>query len=120
MKNLILKIIRGAYPPIPIKYSYDLRNLISSLLKKNPRDRPSLNAILRKGFVRKVEEEFAKIGPPKLPQSRRRPVTVYLGGRKTNHGSSPRKNSGYTILSFCCFFYYLYFFKETNTFTLSH
>ena len=95
MKNLILKIIRGSYPPIPIKYSYDLRNLISSLLKKNPKDRPSLNAILRKGFVRKVEDEFAKIGPPKLPHSRRRPVTVYLGGaRKNSHSSSPRKNSG--------------------------
>jgi len=95
MKNLILKIIRGAYPPIPIKYSYDLRNLISSLLKKNPKDRPSLKAIMRKGFVKKVEDEFAKIGPPKLPQSKRRPVTVYLGGRKCNNrNSSPRKNSG--------------------------
>ena len=50
-----------------------------------------------------VEEEFAKIGPPKLPQSKRRPVTVYLSGRKANANvnnsynnrtASPRKNSG--------------------------
>jgi hypothetical protein len=42
--------------------------------------------------VRKVEDEFAKIGPPKLPK--RRPLTVYLGGRKMNRNASPRKNSG--------------------------
>ena len=62
MKNLILKIIRGAYPPIPIKYSYDLRNLISSLLKKNPKDRPSLKAIMRKGFVKKVGHKISFAG----------------------------------------------------------
>ena len=33
MKNLILKIIRGSYPPIPIKYSYDLRNLVKTIGK---------------------------------------------------------------------------------------
>ena len=33
MKNLILKIIRGSYPPIPIKYSYDLRNLVKTMGK---------------------------------------------------------------------------------------
>ena len=46
-----------------------------------------------------MEEEFAKIGPPKLPQSKRRPVTVYLGGRKCNNrNASPRKNSGSVCL----------------------
>ncbi|VDL96350.1 unnamed protein product [Schistocephalus solidus] len=37
MKNLVLKIIRGTYPPVPLKYSPELRNLISSLFKRNPR-----------------------------------------------------------------------------------
>ena len=56
MKNLILKIIRGSYPPVSPKYSYDIRNLISGLLKKNPEERPALSTLLRKGFVKRAME----------------------------------------------------------------
>ncbi len=51
MKSLIFKIIRGSYPPISPAYSYDLRNLVSALLRKRPSERPTPQAILRKGFV---------------------------------------------------------------------
>ena len=54
MKNLILKIIRGSYPPVHSRYSYDLRHLVTALLKRNPKERPSLDSILRKGFIQKV------------------------------------------------------------------
>ena len=62
MKNLILKIIRGSYPPISPTYTYDLRNLIASLLRKNASDRPSLASVLRKGFIRKIEGDLMKLG----------------------------------------------------------
>ncbi|XP_022249572.1 serine/threonine-protein kinase Nek1-like [Limulus polyphemus] len=58
MKNLVLKIIRGSYPPVPPHYSYDLRNLINQLFKRNPRDRPSINVILRKPFLFKRIRKF--------------------------------------------------------------
>ncbi|BFZ14506.1 hypothetical protein BsWGS_17545 [Bradybaena similaris] len=51
MKNLVLKIIRASYPPISPQFSYDLRGLIAQLFKRNPRDRPSVNSILRKNFI---------------------------------------------------------------------
>ncbi|XP_059172523.1 serine/threonine-protein kinase Nek1-like [Physella acuta] len=51
MKNLVLKIIRGSYPPVPPQFSYDLRGLIAQLFKRNPRDRPTVNSILRKNFI---------------------------------------------------------------------
>ncbi|XP_076467843.1 uncharacterized protein LOC143298775 isoform X2 [Babylonia areolata] len=51
MKNLVLKIIRGSYPPISPQYSYDLRGLIAQLFKRAPRDRPSINVILKKNFI---------------------------------------------------------------------
>ena len=54
MKSLILKILRGSYPPIRPFYSYDLRNLIAALLKKHPRERPSLESVMRKGFIRRA------------------------------------------------------------------
>ncbi|XP_046569231.1 serine/threonine-protein kinase Nek1-like isoform X1 [Haliotis rubra] len=69
MKNLVLKIIRGSYPPIPPKYSYELRGLIAQLFKRAPRDRPSINSILKKNFIitrvrnllteEKMAEEFS-------------------------------------------------------------
>ncbi|XP_075716375.1 serine/threonine-protein kinase Nek1 isoform X2 [Rhinoderma darwinii] len=58
MKNLVLKIIRGSYPPVSVHYSYDLRNLLSMLFKRNPRDRPSVNSILVKSFIFKRIEKF--------------------------------------------------------------
>ncbi|XP_074651096.1 serine/threonine-protein kinase Nek1-like isoform X2 [Tubulanus polymorphus] len=58
MKNLVLKIIRGSYPPVSPRYSYDLRNLIAALFKRNPRDRPSVNSILRKNFIQKKIAKF--------------------------------------------------------------
>ncbi|XP_049720774.1 serine/threonine-protein kinase Nek1 isoform X8 [Elephas maximus indicus] len=58
MKNLVLKIISGSFPPVSLNYSYDLRNLLSQLFKRNPRDRPSVNSILEKGFIAKRIEKF--------------------------------------------------------------
>ncbi|KAG8453844.1 hypothetical protein GDO86_000461 [Hymenochirus boettgeri] len=51
MKNLVLKIIRGSYPPVSVHYSYDLRSLLSLLFKRNPKDRPSVSSILEKPFI---------------------------------------------------------------------
>nr|XP_024101620.2 serine/threonine-protein kinase Nek1 isoform X3 [Pongo abelii] len=58
MKNLVLKIISGSFPPVSLHYSYDLRSLVSQLFKRNPRDRPSVNSILEKGFIVKRIEKF--------------------------------------------------------------
>ncbi|XP_045141995.1 serine/threonine-protein kinase Nek1 [Echinops telfairi] len=58
MKNLVLKIISGSFPPVSLHYSYDLRNLLAQLFKRNPRDRPSVSSILGKGFIAKRIEKF--------------------------------------------------------------
>ncbi|NXY01264.1 NEK1 kinase, partial [Pteruthius melanotis] len=58
MKNLVLKIISGPFPPVSMHYSHDLRNLLSQLFKRNPRNRPSVNSILEKNFIAKRVEKF--------------------------------------------------------------
>ncbi|XP_020661142.3 serine/threonine-protein kinase Nek1 isoform X1 [Pogona vitticeps] len=58
MKNLVLKIISGSFPPVSVHYSHELRSLISQLFKRNPRDRPSVNSILEKIFIAKRIEKF--------------------------------------------------------------
>ncbi|XP_075996743.1 serine/threonine-protein kinase Nek1 isoform X2 [Genypterus blacodes] len=51
MKNLVLKIIRGSYPPVSVHYSQDLRSLLGQLFKRSPRERPSVCSILDKPFL---------------------------------------------------------------------
>jgi NIMA (never in mitosis gene a)-related kinase len=34
---LVVKILRGRYPPVASRYSAELRRLVDSLLKQNPR-----------------------------------------------------------------------------------
>ncbi|CAF3325181.1 unnamed protein product [Rotaria sp. Silwood1] len=51
MNGLIMRIVRGSFNPIPPKYSGDLRILIASMLRREPRERPSINTILRKPFI---------------------------------------------------------------------
>ncbi|CAG5136469.1 unnamed protein product, partial [Candidula unifasciata] len=48
---LRLSSLMASYPPISPQFSYDLRGLIAQLFKRNPRDRPSVNSILRKNFI---------------------------------------------------------------------
>jgi NIMA (never in mitosis gene a)-related kinase len=52
MKELVLKILRGTYPPIPPQYSLDLQNLIAEMLIKDPSKRPSIKRILEKEFLK--------------------------------------------------------------------
>jgi NIMA (never in mitosis gene a)-related kinase len=52
MKGLVLKILKGIYPPIPSHYSDDMKSLISELLTKDPAKRPSIRQILDKPFLK--------------------------------------------------------------------
>jgi len=56
MKGLVMKIVRGVYPPIPQQYSAELRNLIADMFKKDPKQRPSINQILQRPFIRRRVE----------------------------------------------------------------
>jgi NIMA (never in mitosis gene a)-related kinase len=51
MKGLVLKILRGVYPPIPSNYSNGLREVVSEMLNRDPNLRPSIKKILEKDFL---------------------------------------------------------------------
>ncbi|XP_071594625.1 serine/threonine-protein kinase Nek5 [Heliangelus exortis] len=65
LHQLVLKICRGRFHPVSPNYSYDLRILISQLFKVSPRDRPSINSILRKPFLQKFILRYL---PPEITQ----------------------------------------------------
>ena len=60
LNGLAVKIMRGYYPPIHPTYSRHLRELIKSMLHKNPSSRPTVREILRKGIVKKHIHLFFK------------------------------------------------------------
>ncbi|XP_022623019.1 serine/threonine-protein kinase Nek5-like [Seriola dumerili] len=53
LRQLVSKICRGRYNPVPSRYSYDLRLLVTQLFKVNPRDRPSVSSVLRRPLLEK-------------------------------------------------------------------
>ncbi|XP_070694405.1 serine/threonine-protein kinase Nek5-like [Pempheris klunzingeri] len=69
LRQLVSKICRGRYNPIPSRYSHDLRLLVTQLFKVSPWDRPSVTSVLRHHFLEKhiskhlepqvMQEEFS-------------------------------------------------------------
>ncbi|KAG8452791.1 hypothetical protein GDO86_004545 [Hymenochirus boettgeri] len=69
LRQLVVKICRGRFEPIPTKYSYDMKILVAQLFKISSRDRPSINSVLKKPLIEKhihkylspelFEEEFS-------------------------------------------------------------
>ena len=58
MKGLIVKILRGAYAPLPRTFSTDLSVLVAKCLDRRPANRPSVNELLAMGVVRRRIEKF--------------------------------------------------------------
>ncbi|NXV01497.1 NEK5 kinase, partial [Cettia cetti] len=87
LHELVLKICRGRFQPVSPNYSYDLRILISQLFKISPRDRPSINSILRKPFMQKFVLRYL---PPEVTQEelihtvihRKRPSASHSGAKQ--------------------------------------
>lgn len=57
MKGLYNKVVKGVYPKIPATFSSDLSSMIASLLKVDPKKRPSTEQILHMPvFIAKYNE----------------------------------------------------------------
>ncbi|XP_059819982.1 serine/threonine-protein kinase Nek5-like isoform X2 [Hypanus sabinus] len=82
LHQLVVKICKGHYAPIHPRYTYDLRILLAQLFKVNPRDRPSINSILKKPFL---EKRIRKYLSPELLKEEFSHTVIH--GRKS---SSPR------------------------------
>ncbi|KAI1241895.1 hypothetical protein IHE44_0005399 [Lamprotornis superbus] len=82
LHELVLKICRGRFQPVSPNYSYDLRMLISQLFKISPRDRPSINSILRKPFLHKFVLRYL---PPEVAQEELSHTVVYRKRPSASH-----------------------------------
>lgn len=71
LHQLVLKICRARFAPVSPRFSPDLQSLIPQLFQVSPRDRPSINSILKKPFL---ENLIAKYLTPEVS------FTVFLSG----------------------------------------
>jgi NIMA (never in mitosis gene a)-related kinase len=55
---LVLKIVRGRYPPIPPQYSNSLKELIAAMLQKDPDERPSIEETLALPMMQQRISQF--------------------------------------------------------------
>ncbi|NXM61354.1 NEK5 kinase, partial [Illadopsis cleaveri] len=85
LHELVLKICRGRFPPVSPNYSYDLRILISQLFKISPRDRPSINSILRKPFLQKLVLRYL---PPEVAQEELRHSVIHRKRPSASHSGA--------------------------------
>ncbi|XP_040122930.1 serine/threonine-protein kinase Nek5 isoform X3 [Oryx dammah] len=58
LQQLVLKICQARVPPISPRFSRDLQFLISQLFEVSPRDRPSINSILKRPFLENVIAKY--------------------------------------------------------------
>lgn len=60
MNQLLGAILRGHFQPMPARYSYELRQMVASMLRKNPEERPSAEALLRKRLLLEIDRSPTK------------------------------------------------------------
>ncbi|XDC78725.1 hypothetical protein R6Z07F_009898 [Ovis aries] len=58
LQQLVLKICQARVPPISPRFSRDLQFLISQLFEVSPRDRPSINSILKRPFLENLIAKY--------------------------------------------------------------
>ncbi len=58
MKELYNNVMRGVYPPIPLKYSHKLKNIIKKIIVVNPELRPSASELLNCEIIKQKIKEL--------------------------------------------------------------
>ncbi|KAF6376549.1 NIMA related kinase 5 [Rhinolophus ferrumequinum] len=58
LHQLVLKICQAHFVPVSSRFSHDLQSLISQLFQVSPRDRPSINSILKRPFLENLIAKY--------------------------------------------------------------
>eukprot|EP01136_Pigoraptor_vietnamica_P007703 Opistho-1_new@42141 len=97
MNALVFKVLRGKVPPIPPMYSEGLRMLVTSLMARNPDERPAVADLLKLPFIRHhiglLLEKSVKMGQQTSSSSRR----SRDGAEQDGVASSSSRGSGVKV-----------------------
>ncbi|KAL6899673.1 hypothetical protein ACP4OV_006331 [Aristida adscensionis] len=90
MAALINKINRSSISPMPPIYSSSLKQIIKSMLRKNPEHRPTAGELLRHPYLQPYLAESCSCSPIYLPV---KPTKSNLGDKQSKKPSSGRKRT---------------------------
>ncbi|CAK0904997.1 unnamed protein product [Prorocentrum cordatum] len=76
MRGLVMKILRGVPPQVPLSFSAEVRELVPDMLVKDPGARPSINQVLQRPLVRQVIRQL-------LEEIEHRPAASAMGQSET-------------------------------------
>ncbi len=64
-RDLLAKILHGAYAPLPTSVNPHVRELVAKLLSRDPHNRPSMDTVLKSPWLRaSILQHFGKALPP--------------------------------------------------------
>jgi NIMA (never in mitosis gene a)-related kinase len=92
IKGLVLKILKGTYPPIPPQYSDNVKNLVAELLIKDPKKRPSIRKVLEKDFMKARIQKIFEEATKKQELNYAKPKEIILSEEKIKQVSSSEAN----------------------------
>uniref|UniRef100_UPI0037E7B9C2 serine/threonine-protein kinase Nek5-like n=1 Tax=Semicossyphus pulcher TaxID=241346 RepID=UPI0037E7B9C2 len=95
LRQLVSKICRGRFNPVPSRYSYELRLLVTQLFKVNPRDRPSVSSVLCRPFL---EKHISKHLDPQVLQEEFSHTVLHRHKAAASERSKTRANTAERIL----------------------
>uniref|UniRef100_A0A096LPN6 non-specific serine/threonine protein kinase n=1 Tax=Poecilia formosa TaxID=48698 RepID=A0A096LPN6_POEFO len=103
LRQLVSKICRGHYAPVPSRYSHDLRLLVTQLFKVNPRDRPSVSSVLRRPFLEKhVSKHISKhVSAQVMAQFDHCSLNRHRTGASKPAGNAAQSESSSTVCITC-------------------
>uniref|UniRef100_A0A1I8FXS9 non-specific serine/threonine protein kinase n=1 Tax=Macrostomum lignano TaxID=282301 RepID=A0A1I8FXS9_9PLAT len=97
VKTLYMNIKLGALSPLPTRYSAELRAICTAMLRKNPKDRPGVGALLKRDCLRPALLKTVSIDTPiaagGAAQKRVLPINVGNNNRKSSAASRAVNNS---------------------------
>ena len=79
MDQLVQRILKGAYAPLPEVYSVEVRQLVKMMLQTAPNKRPSVDDMLQMPFIRRrVCRLLDRYGPQPRSESSPRALSVMV------------------------------------------
>ncbi|KAK1617832.1 hypothetical protein QYE76_023365 [Lolium multiflorum] len=91
MATLVNKINRSSISPMPPIYSSSLKQIVKSMLRKNPEHRPTAGELLRHPYLLPYVAESSNCSPIYLPI---KPTKSNLGDKQSRRPSGGRKSVG--------------------------
>jgi len=92
--HLLTQILRSHFPPISPRYSYELRNTVSLMLRKNPDERPGADILLKKRFFTTQPLAHNKLPVAVSQRASSAPVKRSYSSESTLSYKSNRKGPG--------------------------